>query len=91
MPGSKATAERKTALAHWLFSLACGISLFFILPRFGVAAVAACAAAILSVYVLALPERFRSRGGSLKPAFFLVVAMWIVAAVMGALSVSGAL
>jgi hypothetical protein len=81
MLAAKSTDLLKSTVAHPLFSLACVVSLFFILPRFGEGAGVVGAAAILSVYVLSLPDRFRSRSGSLKPAVYLVLWMWILAVV----------
>ena len=47
------------------------------------------AAAILTTLLYLYPELLRSRGGSLVPAFCLVVALWLSAVVTTALSLIG--
>ena len=71
--------------------MVCVLSVFFILPRYGSTAVMVGCAGMLSAYVMLLPERFRSRGGSLTAAVCLVTAMWIAAAVIAALTLMGGL
>jgi hypothetical protein len=87
MLAAKETDVLKSTVTHPLFALACVVTLFYILPRFGEPAFAVGAAAILTVQVLALPDSFRSRGGSLIPAVCLVLALWILAGVVGAVAV----
>ena len=81
----------KNILVHPYFSLVFCVSVFFILPRYGSWVVMVACAAVLSAYVSALPESFRSRSGSLTPAKCLVTAMWIATAVIAALTLMGEL
>ena len=71
------------------FSMLCVLSLFFILPRYGSMAVMVGCASILSAYVAVLPERFRSRSGSMTAAACLVAGMWAAAAVITTLTLMG--
>lgn len=83
------THTAKTVVMHPYFALICFISLWFILPRYGVIAVMVGCASVLSVFVAVLPEQFRSRSGSMKAATCLVAAMWVGAAVIAALTMMG--
>lgn len=65
------------------------LSVCFILPRYSSIAVMLSCAGILSAYVAVLPEAFRSRTGSLMAASCLVVAMWVSAAVITVLTLTG--
>lgn len=85
------TITLKRIVSHPYFSLACVISVLFILPRYGVTALMVGGASVLSAYVFAMPERFRSRGGSMIPAICLVTGMWFAAAVIAALTLPGGL
>jgi hypothetical protein len=87
----KRNALMKRTVVHPFFGLACVVFLLFILPQVGAAATVAGCAVILSTYVLALRERFRSRSGSLMPAVWLVGAMWMLAAAVAGLSWTGKL
>jgi hypothetical protein len=81
------TITAKKVVTHPYFAMVFVLSLFFlVLPLYGgVAAMVGCAG-ILTVYVVVLPERFRSRSGSLKAATWLVAAMWVATAVITALT-----
>jgi hypothetical protein len=72
-----------------LFSMLCTVSLFFILPRYGSAAVMVGCASMLSVCVALLPGYFRGRSGSLTIAIYLVALLWAAAAVTTALTLLG--
>ena len=76
-------------VAHPYFSLVCALTLFLILPRYGSVAVMVGCASVLSAYVAVVPERFRSRGGSMVAATCLVAALWVAAAVVAALTLMG--
>jgi hypothetical protein len=83
------TITVKKVVTHPLFSMICVVSLLFILPRYGSMAVMVGCASVLSAYVAALPEHFRSRSGSMKAATCLVAAMWAAAAVITVLTLLG--
>jgi hypothetical protein len=83
------TITAKKVVTHPYFSLICILSVFFILPRYGSMSVMVGCASILSAYVAILPEHFRSRSGSMTAATCLVVAMWLAAAVITALTLMG--
>ena len=85
------TITRKKIVAHPYFSLGCVLAVFFILPRFGGVALMVGCAGILTAFVSAQPERFRNRRGSLGLAIGLIIAMWIAAAMVAALAVTGGL
>lgn len=85
------TITVKQVVAHPYFAIVCLISLFFILPRYGGAAVMIGCAGVLTAYVAVLPERFRSRSGSMMTATCLVAAMWAGAAVITALTLAEAI
>ncbi len=85
------TTILKRTLTNPYFSLACFLAVWFVLPRFGGVAVMVGCAGILSAFISAQPERFRSRSGSMLLATGLVIAMWIAAAVVTALTLGGAL
>jgi hypothetical protein len=86
-----ATITPRKIVTHPYFSMVCALSVLFILPRYGSAAVMVGCAGMLSAYVMLLPDRFRSRSGSLTAAVCLVTAMWIAAAVIAALTLMGGL
>jgi hypothetical protein len=67
----------------------CFLSVCFILPRYGSIALMVGCASMFSVLVAVLPERFRSRSGSMMAATCLVAAMWVGAAVITALALMG--
>lgn len=79
----------KKILTHPYFSLACVVSLLFILPRFGSAVMMVGCTIVLSAYVSALPDRFRSQNGSLTLAFCLLAVMWMIAVVITVFSLLG--
>ena len=80
----------KNTLANPYFPLACVALLLFVLPRYlGTAAMIVACAVLLSAYLAAIPERLRSRNGSLTPAISLVALMWLAAAVILTLSLIG--
>jgi hypothetical protein len=83
------TITVKRVVTHPYFALICFVSLLFILPRYGGIAFTVGCAGMLSVLVAVLPEHFRSRSGSLMAATCLVVAMWMGAAVITALTLMG--
>jgi len=78
-------------VSHPYFSMVCVLTVSFVLPRFGSAAVMAGCAGVLTAYVMLLPESFRGRSGSLTTAICLVTAMWIAAAVIATFTWMGAL
>lgn len=71
------------------FSLLSFVAICVILPRFGATAMMMGCAAVLSACLSANPEQFRSRSGSLTAAVTLVAAIWVAAAVLAALSLTG--
>lgn len=79
----------KRVVTHPYFSMTCFICILFLLPQYGGIAVMVGSASILSVYVAVVPERFRSRSGSVFTAICLVVSMWIAAAAITAMTLSG--
>ncbi len=81
----------RRTLVHPFFSLAFVVALFGILPRLGGTAMMVACALVLSAYVWVLPDHFRSRSGSLRPAVGLVSAMWFMAAVIAVLTLIGEL
>jgi hypothetical protein len=83
------TITLKKVVTHPYFSLFCFLSVTVILPRYGGIALMVGCASILSVFVVVLPEQFRSRSGSLMTATCLVAAMWVEAAVITALTLMG--
>jgi hypothetical protein len=85
----KAPDILKRTLVHPYFSLAFAIFIFWILAQLGSAAAMLICAAGLSAYVWALPDHFRSRSGSLRPAFCLVSAMCFAAVVVAVLTLMG--
>ena len=80
----------KQFIAHPIFALVVYISVCCILPLYcgGVVTLVACAG-IMTVFVAILPDQFRGRSGSLVTATCLVVAMWIAAAVITAMTLVG--
>lgn len=85
----KITPTWREIVGHPYFSLACVLCVAFILPQLGSVAVMVGCATILSAYVLAQPEAFCSRSGSLRPATCLVIAMWVAATVIAILALAG--
>ena len=83
------TISTQKVVTHPYFSLLCVVCIFFVLPRYGGIAVMVGCASILSVYVAVLPESFRSRRGSMMTATCLVAYMWVLAAVIAALTLMG--
>lgn len=71
------------------FSLLSFVAICVILPRFGAAPMMVGCAAVLSACVSANPEQFRSRSGSLTTAMAFVAAIWVAAAVLTVLSLTG--
>ena len=81
----------KRIAAHPFFSLGCVLAAFFILPRFGSVAVMVGCAGMLSALVWAQPESLRGRRGSMRLAICLVIAMWMAAAAVTTLALTGKL
>ena len=81
----------KNAVEHPFFGLACFVAILFVLPRYGAAAMMIGCALVLASYVAAIPDRFRSRSGSLTAAGCLVTATWMAAAVLIWLALMGVL
>lgn len=79
----------KKVVEHPFFGLACFISILFVLPLYGLTAMMIGCALVLGTYVATIPERFRSRSGSLTPAVCLVTAIWIAAMALVWLSLMG--
>lgn len=71
----------------WLAAGAAGI--LFAMPRLGAPATLFGCAFLLSAVFAMNPERLRSRGGSMLPAYGLLAFMWLNAAVISALSLLG--
>lgn len=83
------TLTVKNVITHPYFSMLCFLSVCCILPRYGGIAVTMIGCAgILSVYVAALPEQFRSRNGSMMTAACLVACMWVAAAIITAMTLA---
>ena len=61
----------------------------YLTPPYDVMSMGFGSAAILTVFLYLYPESFRSRGGSLVPAFCLVAALWLLAVVSTVLSLIG--
>jgi hypothetical protein len=83
------TITAKKVVTHPYFAMICFLSVCFILPRFSNIALMVGCASILSAYVAALPEQFRSRSGSMMTATCLVAAMWVGAVVITAMTLMG--
>lgn len=80
----------KRFITHPHFSLAFFISVCCILPMyFGSAVTMLACASVLTAYVAVLPDHFRSRSGSMTTATCLVIAMWIAATVLTAMTLLG--
>ena len=87
----KTTESLKSVMEHPYFALVCAMCMLFVLPRYGcVVTMVGCATA-LSVYVAVFPDRFRGRSGSLTLAGLLLTTMWILAAIITVLSLTGQL
>jgi hypothetical protein len=67
-------------------SAVCVITVLFILPQFGGVAMMIGAVIALAALVFLYPDRFRSRGGSLKAAIWLISSFAIAVAVAVAVS-----
>lgn len=85
---SASLAAKKVLTAPY-FSMLCFLAVLFVLPPYGYVAVMIGCASVLSAYVAALPNSFRSRSGSLLAAYCLVATMWAGAAVVMALTLMG--
>ncbi len=83
------TITAKKVITHPYFAMIFALSVFFILPRYGSITVMVGCATMLSAYVAVVPEHFRSRSGSMMAATSLIVAMWVAAAVITALTLMG--
>ena len=80
----------KQFITHPNFSLAFFLAVCYILPTYGGGAVTMIAcASVLSAYISVMTEQFRSRSGSMKTAACLVLAMWIGAVVITAMTLIG--
>lgn len=80
----------KQFVTHPYFALACFLAVCVFLPRFAGASVnMACCSGLLTMYVLMMPESFRSRTGSLGTAMCLVAALWAATAVITVLTLMG--
>jgi len=82
----------KKVVTHPFFGLIFLLSLWFIVSRYGSIGVlvgSVSSASVLSVYVVVLPDRFRSRSGSMMAAICLIAATWVGAAVITALTLMG--
>jgi len=65
------------------------IFLLLILPQFGAPAMMIGSAVVLTALFGRAPDQFRSRHGSLVPAYFLIGAFWLLAAAFGILALVG--
>jgi hypothetical protein len=84
------TITLKKCITHPIFSLAFFLSACYFLPFYcGSAVTIVASASVLSAYVSVSPELFRSRSGSMMTAICLVVAMWVGAAVIVAMTLIG--
>ncbi len=79
----------KKLVDHPNFSLLSFVAICVFLPRLGTAAMMIGCAMVLSACVSANPQQFRSRSGSLTAAVGLVTAIWLAAAVLAVLSLTG--
>jgi len=79
----------KNVVEHPFFGLGCFVSILFILPRYGLAAMMIGCALVLAAYLAVNPDRFRSRSGSLTAALCLVTVVWMAAVVLVWLSLMG--
>ena len=70
----------KNLCLHPALSAGLAVATLVILPRYGSLAMASGAAALLTLYLLAAPDPFRSRNGSLRPALGLASGLWLAAA-----------
>ncbi len=69
----------KWIVSHPCFSVGCLLVLLLVMPTVGGGTVIAACAVVLSLYVWAQPDSFRSRNGSLTVASGLILAMWFLA------------
>ena len=79
----------KKVVTHPYYSMICSLCILFLLPRYGGIAVMVGCASVLSAYVAVVPEQFRSRSGSMTTAICLVAFMWVAAAVITAMTLTG--
>ena len=61
----------------------------FVLPRYGLTAMMIGCALVLAAYLVAIPDRFRSRSGPLTAAVLLITAVWMASVVLIWLSLMG--
>lgn len=84
------TITTKAVITHPYFSMICSLALWYILPQYGGGAVTMLGCAgLLTTYLLVLPESFRGRRGALTTAICLVAFLWLAAAVIATLTLSG--
>lgn len=85
------TITARQLVTHPYFSITCFLTLTFFLPQFGGIAVMVACAGLLSVLVMVSPEQYRDRSGSMTVAISLVTALWVGAAIISFLILSGAI
>ncbi|QDU58563.1 hypothetical protein [Aeoliella mucimassa] len=84
-------SSAKNVVASSTFGLIVVFTLMFWLPQFGSLAMAFGCAVLLSAYVLALPDQFRTQSGSLVPATCLLAALWMATAAVALMAWLGQL
>lgn len=84
------TMTAKQLVSHPYFALIAFLALTYVLPQYGGIAVMVGCAGLLSVLVAVTPEQYRTRNGSLRTAMGLLTAMWVAAALITAMILTGA-
>jgi len=80
------TPTLKKLLTNPVFSFGFVLAVIFVLPRYGSGVLMFSCAALISAYVLIMPDAFRSRSGSLLMARCLAGGMWILWAIVVAIN-----
>lgn len=83
------TMTSRQVVTHPYFALICFLAVTLVLPQFGGMAVMVGCAGLLSMLVAVSPEQYRTRNGSLKTAMGLLAAMWLAAALITAMILTG--
>ena len=84
------TMTAKQVVTNPYFSLICFLAMTYLLPQFGGIAVMVGCAGLLSILIAVSPDQYRTRNGSLWTAIGLLAAMWIGAALITAMILTGA-
>ena len=92
MTSRQQTQNRPQTQAGLVFVVIAVATLFlteYLTPPYDVISMGLSSAAIMTVFLYLYPEPFRSRGGSLVPAWCLVAALWMLTVVSTVVSLIG--